>query len=927
MLALNLDINYHRGIGCHLYTNDSNGNEIKILDLVGGFGSSFFGHNHPQLVSLAIANFNKSIPFSAQGSASVVVQGLSKKLNAILQKIFKQNYVITYGNSGTEAVEAALKHSNWRHAEFTDSLISGCNSSLQTFLNGKNKDQFELALKEFEEILDVKFNDIYLAVETILNYNSSIISKPTTQLAILNSYHGKTKGALEVTHHSGFKETSNLNDNCIYLKTNDLKELHKVVKENIETIYLPEIVKNKLQLKSIPFCKITHIILEPIQGEAGVIQLHPEYVQEIYKLSKIYNFAVIVDEIQCGMGRTGTFLFSEQLGIKPDYLLLSKSLGGGLSKISAMCCREDWFGETFDLKHSSTFAEDDFSCSMASQALDILFSVEKPMEKSAAKGAFLINELNKLKALFPTVIKEVRGTGLMIGIEFHSHLDSGSAALRLYSTQELLGYIISGYLLHFEKIRILPCLSNTFTLRIQPSYLISENECSHLIMAITHVCKLIDNENMAELSKFIVEGFPDTAADVATSFKNETFKINTEKTKLNIAFIGHFIEATDLKNWDKSFVKYSQDQCFNFLNKTDQLIQPIYSEKEIVTSTNGDTCSVHFIGLTSCSQMMLDKIKSKNVAGIRKQIDGAVTIAKELGATQVGLGGYCSIATNNGKSLKGSGICITTGNSLTVAAAVESLFLTAENQHINIIEATAGIVGSAGNIGSVCAELIAQKVNKIVLFGSSGNESKLDKIALKIFKNSLLNHVANPCPISNSLLKSSFFSTYPIKEINELSENKWQELFERLSIELGSSFPIEYTSDLTKLQNANLILCASNSANQIIFKEHIGAKPTVICDVAVPSDVSVEVNSLSNVTVIKGGQVAITGSPNFSLSNIQLVAGMAYACMSETILLGLETYDRHFSIGDITIEQVEQITAMANKHGFLLGNVKIEASF
>lgn len=56
-------------------------------------------------------------------------------------------------------------------------------------------------------------------------------------------------------------------------------------------------------------------------------------------------------------------------------------------------------------------------------------------------------------------------------------------------------------------------------------------------------------------------------------------------------------------------------------------------------------------------------------------------------------------------------------------------------------------------------------------------------------------------------------------------------------------------------------------------------------------------------------------------------AGMAYACMSETILLGLESCDRHYSIGDITIEQVEQITAMANKHGFLLGNVKIEASF
>lgn len=927
MQTLNLDVHYHRGVGCNLFTYDSNGNEIKILDLVGGFGSSFFGHNHPKMVALAISNFNNSIPFSAQGSASKIVQDLSYKLNEILKISTNLNFTITLGNSGSEAVEAALKHSKWRHLNIAKTWIKTCETVLNTFIANNNAPQLKIVQTEIEAILDAQFENISFAVQAILDHNVSIVSKPIQQLAIENSYHGKTKGALEVTHHEGYKETTAAEFNCIYLEPNNLNALSDIISSQKEILYLPEIVKNTIHFKTQSYCKISHVILEPIQGEAGVIQLNRDFIKEIVRLSKIHNFAVIVDEIQCGMGRTGTFLYSEQLGISPDYVLLSKSLGGGISKISAMCCREDWFGETFDLKHSSTFAEDDFSCSMASQALDILYSEEKPMEKSAAKGAFLINELNKIKALFPNVIKEVRGIGLMIGIEFHSHLDSGSAALRLYSIQDLLGYIISGYLLHFEKIRILPCLSNTFTLRIQPSYLITEIDCERLIQALTNVCKLIKNAHLAELSKFIIEPFSAVAADTNSIFKKEVFKINTEITQHNIAFIGHFIESVDLKNWDKSFETYSNIQCKDFLNKTAHLIQPIYSEKKIASSIHGEKCTVHFIGLTQSSEQMLEIIRSKKLQDIRSKIQNAVDMAKELGATSVGLGGYCSIVTNNGKSLMGKGIGITTGNSLTIAAAVESLFLTAQNQQINLAETTAGIVGAAGNIGSVCAELIAQKVDKIVLFGKNNNHLKLEKLALKIFKNSLLNHASNPCPISRTLVNSSFFENYPIDDIKDIPENNWSDLYLKLSIELGHRFPIEYSSDLNKLQFVNLILCASNAANQIILKEHIGSQPTVICDVAVPSDVSAEVYSMPNVTVIKGGHVEISGSPNFKLNNIKLEVGTAYACMSETILLGLENYTQNFSIGDITLEQVEKIKAMAKKHGFLLQKNKLVTSF
>src|SRR5207302_9543712 len=123
---------------------------------------------------------------------------------------------------------------------------------------------------------------------------------------------------------------------------------------------------------------------------------------------------LVVDEIQSGMGRTGAFLASQALGLKPDYLCLSKSLGGGLAKIGALLIKRDRFVEEFSVKHTSTFAEDDRSCLLALKALEILDRDDLPA-RCAARGRHLLQKLEELRARFPDQIKDVRGKGLMVG--------------------------------------------------------------------------------------------------------------------------------------------------------------------------------------------------------------------------------------------------------------------------------------------------------------------------------------------------------------------------------------------------------------------------------------------------------------------------------------------------------------------------------
>ena len=154
-------------------------------------------------------------------------------------------------------------------------------------------------------------------------------------------------------------------------------------------------------------------MVEPIQGEAGVIIPPAGYLQEVKQICKHHNVALIFDEIQTGLGRTGKLLADRHEDAEPDVTLIGKALAGGYYPVSAVLSNSEVLGVLKPGDHGSTFGGNPLACAVASTALKVLVE-ENMVENSAKMGAYFLAELRQIKS---HLIKEIRGRGLMIGLE------------------------------------------------------------------------------------------------------------------------------------------------------------------------------------------------------------------------------------------------------------------------------------------------------------------------------------------------------------------------------------------------------------------------------------------------------------------------------------------------------------------------------
>jgi len=154
-------------------------------------------------------------------------------------------------------------------------------------------------------------------------------------------------------------------------------------------------------------------LVEPIQGEAGVVVPPSGYLKEVRKLCTENDVALVLDEIQTGLGRTGKMLAEEHEGIESDVSLIGKALSGGFYPISAVLCNNEILGVFMPGDHGSTFGGNPLACAVARTAIQVLIE-ENMIENAASMGDYFMGELRKIKS--PN-IKEVRGKGLLIGLE------------------------------------------------------------------------------------------------------------------------------------------------------------------------------------------------------------------------------------------------------------------------------------------------------------------------------------------------------------------------------------------------------------------------------------------------------------------------------------------------------------------------------
>lgn len=208
-----------------------------------------------------------------------------------------------------------------------------------------------------------------------------------------HSFHGRTLASLTATgqphYHEGFGP---LPGGFSYVDYGDGDALEKKMSE-----------------------KTCAVMLETIQGEGGVHVPPPGYLERARELCNKYDACLILDEIQCGMGRTGTFFAYEQFGIKPDIVTLAKGLAGGVP-IGAFIASDKVAAAFAPGDHGSTFGGNPLACAAALAVLD---EMEKPefLPHVAKVGAYFQDQLDALREKYPRLITEVRGRGLMLGAQ------------------------------------------------------------------------------------------------------------------------------------------------------------------------------------------------------------------------------------------------------------------------------------------------------------------------------------------------------------------------------------------------------------------------------------------------------------------------------------------------------------------------------
>ena len=358
-----------RGQGASLW--DVNGNEY--IDCSSGHGVANLGHAHPK-VAAAIAEQSTQLVTLFETFYNDKRAALMEKITSLVPGLDK----VFFCNSGTEAVEAALKFAR-------------------------------------------------------------VSTGRTNVIAAMRGFHGRTMGALSATFNKKYKEAFEpLVPGFSHVAYNNIEALDHAVTDQVAAV-----------------------ILEAVQGEGGVYPADPEYLQAARRICTERGALLILDEVQTGLGRTGKLFAFQHSGITPDILCIAKSLAGGLPMGAVL------FGDSVKNlapgMHGSTFGGNPLACAAALAALTAIQEEDLPGQ-AAAKGAYLLEELRSLES---PLIREVRGMGLMIGIELKQK--------------------VAPYLSALQERHILALNAGLTTIRLLPPLVITREQIDRVVKTLKEV--------------------------------------------------------------------------------------------------------------------------------------------------------------------------------------------------------------------------------------------------------------------------------------------------------------------------------------------------------------------------------------------------------------------------------------------------------
>jgi len=351
-----------------------------------------------------------------------------------------------FDENGVEYLDCSSGHgvANLGHAhpKIAEALYKQANTLITLFESFPN-DQRAMLMEKITALvsgLDRVFfcNSGTEAVEAAFKF-ARISTGRKNFIAAMRAFHGRTYGALSATFNKKYREGFEpLLPGVSHVSFNNIEALDKAVNEETAAV-----------------------ILEVVQGEGGLYPASAEYIQAARRICDERGALLIIDEIQTGFGRTGKMFAIQHFGVTPDLLTCAKSLAGGVP-MGAVLIGEK-VKNLVPGVHGSTFGGNPLSCAAANAALDVIIGEDLPGQ-AAAKGAYLMEKLRKIQS--PN-IREVRGIGLMVGIEMKQK--------------------VTPYIKALQEKKIIALNAGLTVIRLLPPLVITYEQIDHLVDVLTDV--------------------------------------------------------------------------------------------------------------------------------------------------------------------------------------------------------------------------------------------------------------------------------------------------------------------------------------------------------------------------------------------------------------------------------------------------------
>ena len=300
-----------------------------------------------------------------------------------------------------------------------------------------------------------------------------------------------------------------------------------------------------------------------------------------------------------------------------------------------------------------------------------------------------------------------------------------------------------------------------------------------------------------------------------------------------------------------------------YLERLAPFAKPVVMERVEIRSPRGQRVHLYPILLPVSSRWLKDRFDRRQVRELRLLVQQGVDVAASLGCQCVALGQFTSIVTRRGRNILARGMGITSGNNFTAAIAVNAIRTVQAHNGMTPSDSDLAIVGATGDIGRVCAQILGPDYQATLLVGSGRASSR------------------------NRLI--------------------------HLARQLGA----DWSSDLSKVVNSSVVVCATNCIDSPLTSEHL-ATGAIVCDVSVPETLSpTTVPRRPDLKLIRGGVVRLPFAEDLGIPGLPLPRGYVYGCLAEGVLLGFEGLRNSVFAGPSSTSKVCQLEAMGRRHAFL----------